>query len=148
MQGHYCTLRVIGKCKDLESNAERKPDVENFELFCRMMERKEWEGLLFGDISAIILYNRFHYCKRLLARPHIHHRLVNGSDYPLPMLRVLNLTLPMQQSGMLTNEERLLLNEIYEFSPVLYDFCTKRTVQGPNGEKFPASLFKRNYDIF
>jgi hypothetical protein len=138
----------LGKCDDLDAPGDSKPQVENFELFCRMMERPEWENNLFGDISAILLYNRYHYCKRLLAKPHFHHRLVNGSDYPLPMLRFLNLTLPIQKAGMISKQERILLNEVYEFSPVLYDFCIKRTVKGPNGEQFPASLFKRNYKIF
>jgi hypothetical protein len=48
----------LGTCEDLESDAVPRPQVPNFDLFFRMMERKEWEGLLFGDISAIILYNR------------------------------------------------------------------------------------------
>lgn len=113
-----------------------------------MLGRREWEGLLFGDISAIVLYNRMKYCQSLLAQTHLHHRLVNGSDYPLPMLRFLNLTLPFQTFGLITKQERGLLNEIYEHSPLLYDFCLKRTMRGLNGEKLPASIFERNEGLF
>jgi hypothetical protein len=81
----------LGTCEDFESPQEVKPQVPCFDLFFRMMERKEWEGLLFGDLSAIILYNRMRYCSTLLSKRHLHHRLVNGSDYPLPMLRFLKL---------------------------------------------------------
>lgn len=42
------------------------------------------------------------YCSTLLSKTHLHHRLVNGSDYPLPMLRFLNLTLPFQTFGLIS----------------------------------------------
>ena len=134
----------LGTCEDLESPLEVKPQVSNFELFFRMMERPEWEGLLFGDISAIVLLNRMRYCKSLLSKTQFHHRLVNGTDYPLPMMRFLNLTMPFYQFGLITKAERNCLNEIYEYSPVLYDFCLKRTMKGPHGERLPPSLFQRN----
>lgn len=63
---------------------------------------------------VLLAEKRFRYCSTLLSKTHLHHRLVNGSDYPLPMLRFLNLTLPFQTFGLITKEERVLLNEIYE----------------------------------
>ncbi len=59
-----------------------------------------------------------------------------------------SLTLPFQTFGLITKEERVLLNEIYEYSPVLYDFCLKRTMKGQKGERLPASLFMRNTNLF
>ncbi len=138
----------LGTCEDIEAATQLKPQVPCFDLFFRMMERKEWEGLLFGDLSAVVLYNRMRYCQTILSKTHLHHRLVNGSDYPLPMLRFLNLTLPFQTFGLISKEERILLNEIYEYSPLLYDFCLKRTMRGKNGEQLPPSVFVRNRALF
>lgn len=49
-----------------------------------MMADPKYDGLLFGDISAIIAFRRVgRYTKELLEATHIHHRLVYGSDYPV-----------------------------------------------------------------
>ena len=76
-----------------------------------------------------------------------HDRLVNGSDYPLVNMKLLNLTLPFYTSKLISSQERALLNEIYEMNPLLYDIVLKRTVRGPNGERLPASIFVRNKDL-
>ncbi len=59
-----------------------------------------------------------------------------------------SLTLPFQTFGLITKQERALLNEIYEYSPLLFDFCLKRTMRGKNGEQLPACCFVRNRAIF
>ena len=66
---------------------------------------------------------------------------------------------------MLTGEEASLLNQIYDFNPLLFDFMLKQCVKvfffffpssfsfshpqnkGPNGEKFPKSMFLMHKDL-
>jgi len=117
---------------------------ENFDMFLEMMGEPKWEGVLFGDISAVVLNNRSHYIRRILERPEIHHRLVNGSDYPLPAVSILVSTWLLYYRGLITYEERLSLNEIYSANPLLFDFVLKRCLKGPSGEKFPKETFLTN----
>jgi mannonate dehydratase len=132
----------LGKSVDLESETGGKVDC--FQLFLRMMGRPEWEGLLFGDISAITLNNRMKVFIPLLQEKSIHHRLINGTDYPLVNLRLINMMEPYVQKGLITREEKKLLKEIRNYNSMVWDFCIKRTIRGPNGERFPDSMFVRN----
>ena len=52
--------------------------------FLRMMEEPRYQGLLFGEISALTQWRRLDVLETLLDRPELHARLVDGSDYPLP----------------------------------------------------------------
>ena len=36
----------------------------------------------------------------------------------------------------------MVLNELYNYNPLLFDFACKRLVTGPEGERFPPSVFK------
>jgi hypothetical protein len=47
-----------------------------------------------------------------------------------------------EREGFLTAEERAALDEVFEFDPRLFDLVLKRTVRGPGGERFPASVFE------
>jgi mannonate dehydratase len=46
----------LGRNEDLETPS--KPLTENFDLFLRLMSAKHYEGLLFGEISAMTQFNR------------------------------------------------------------------------------------------
>jgi len=61
----------------------------------------------------------------LLKRQDLHSRLVNGSDYPLPAINSLIWTRSLVRSGFITAEERQSLNEIYDYNPLLFDFCAE-----------------------
>ena len=135
---------TMGKNRDLDFKGEPKPLVENFDLFLRMMEEKKYEGLLFADISAITQFNRMKYISKLLEKKEFHHRLVNGSDYPLPLVPMLTMTMPFESGKLITEEERVFLNEIQLINPLLFDFVLKRTLRGPKGEKFSDCIFVRN----
>jgi predicted TIM-barrel fold metal-dependent hydrolase len=135
----HCGSTGVGS--DLDDSEHRR--TENFDLFLRVMGEKRYEGLAFGEISAITQVNR---SKRvpetLLARTDLHARLVNGSDYPLPAINVLYSTRKLQWQGFLTSEERERLNEIYDYNPLLFDLALKRTLHHPEtGRRFPASVF-------
>jgi mannonate dehydratase len=124
---------VVAHCASLGQNpdldAPGQPWVDNFDLFLRLLEEPRWDGRLFGDTSALTQVNRIgRPLRTLLARPELHRRLVNGSDYPLPAINALLQTRAIVKEGLLTEEERGWLNEIDQHDPHLFDFVTKRTV--------------------
>ena len=110
------------------------------------MSAKHYEGLLFGEISAMTQFNRAgRPLYTILAREDLHERLLNGSDYPLPAVNVLIRTKSLTKKGYITSEERNLLNEIYDYNPLLFDLVLKRTLRLPGSDRrFPATMFMRN----
>jgi hypothetical protein len=134
----------LGSCKDLDR--EDQPTTPCFDLFLRLMGERNYEGLLFGELSALLQFNRMPVpFSTLLARADLHHRLVNGSDYPLPAINILIHTRKLARSGFITTEERNYLNEIYDYNPLLFDFVLKRTVRHPQTkQRLPSSVFMAN----
>jgi predicted TIM-barrel fold metal-dependent hydrolase len=134
----------LGDNEDLDSPQRKR--VPNFDLFLRLMDEKRHEGLLFADISAMTQYNRTgRPLTTILQREDLHERLVNGSDYPLPAINLLIRTSALVKQGYITSEERVSLNEIYDYNPLLFDFALKRTIRVPGTEKrLPASTFMAN----
>jgi len=144
---------IVAHCAGLGSNQDldsREPRlVSNFELFMRLMSEKRYEGLVFGEISAMTQFNR---CgsplTTILEREDLHDRLVNGSDYPLPAVNVLIRTKPLVQQGYINADERQSLQEIYDYNPLIFDFVLKRTIRLPGTEKrLPASVFMTNANL-
>ena len=138
---------IVAHCASLGSNPDLDdPEAEpqtNFDYFVRLMEEKRYEGLLFGEISATAQFNRLPGpLVTMLARTDLHARLVNGSDYPLPAINVLVRTGRLVDLGLITDEERDQLREIYDYNPLLFDFVLKRALKDPKtGRGFPASVF-------
>jgi hypothetical protein len=134
----------LGENEDLD-DPERKR-IPNFDLFMRLMDDKRYEGLVFADISAMTQFNRIGKpLTTILSREDLQERLVNGSDYPLPAINVLIRTSPLVKQGYLTPEERLCLQEIYNYNPLLFDFALKRSMKLPGTQKrLPASVFMTN----
>jgi predicted TIM-barrel fold metal-dependent hydrolase len=140
---------IVAHCASLESSVDLDDPKQslcvNFDLFLRLMDDPKYEGLVFGDLSATTQRNRIPGPLRtLLQRTDLHPRLVNGSDYPLPAVNIVISTALLVDEGFLTEKERERLNEIYDYNPLLFDFVLKRTVRGPNGEKFPSSVFREH----
>lgn len=143
-------LRVImahaassGTGEDLDHPGTR---ASNFDLFVRMMEDEKYKGLLFADISATAQINRAPGpILELIRRTEWHGRLVNGSDYPLPAVRCVIWPSQLALLGLITNEERKGLDEIYSCNPLLYDFVLKRTLRDPKtGTRLAPSIFLEN----
>jgi hypothetical protein len=134
----------FGDDEDLDD--PRKPLVSSFDLFLRMMEEKRYEGLLFGEISAVTD------CLRdrrpigvLLERTDLHPRLVDGSDYPIPAVNVLVWTGRFVRWGYLDAADEAPLDEIYGVNPLLFDYVLKRRLRHPeSGARFPPSVFQAN----
>ncbi len=134
----------LGSNEDLDSKDRKQTD--NFDLFLRLMDEKRYEGLVFGEISAMTQFNRSGTPLRtMLAREDLHDRLVNGSDYPLPAVNLLIRTRPLVKQGYINVSEAESLKEIYDYNPLLFDFVLKRTLKLPEtSRRFPASVFMTN----
>jgi predicted TIM-barrel fold metal-dependent hydrolase len=134
----------LGTCADFDRGQGKT--AECFELFLRLMDDPRYRGLLFGEISAMLQFNRMPWpFATILKRQDLHPRLVNGSDYPLPAINALIWTRSFVRSGFITAEERLALNEIYDYNPLLFDFVLKRTMRHPETkQKLSPSIFMAN----
>jgi mannonate dehydratase len=133
----HCATR--GEDEDLDHPGRRQP---SFALFGRLMERPEWKGRLFGDISAILLRNRRpDVIGALLARTHWHDRLLNGSDYPLPGILPLISPAALAAHGLLPREAVADLELLREHNPLYFDLAVKRVLNW-QGKTFPARVFE------
>jgi predicted TIM-barrel fold metal-dependent hydrolase len=141
---------IVAHCAGLGTNqdldAKDRRVVDNFDLFLRLMGDKRYDGLVFGEISAMTQFNRSGKPLRtMLEREDLHERLVNGSDYPLPAVNVLIRTRPLVKQGYIDSSEAESLREIYDYNPLLFDFVLKRRLRLPGTSKrFPASIFMAN----
>lgn len=144
---------VVAHCASLGMSVDLDdpggPLVSSFDLFLRLMDEEKYEGLLFGEISAMTQFNRVgHPLETMLEREDLHHRLVSGSDYPLPAINSLIHTSQLADLGFITEKERELLIEIYDYNPLLFDFVLKRTLEHPEtGQRFPPSVFMTSVEL-
>jgi mannonate dehydratase len=140
----------LGKNPDLD--APNTPMVDNFDLFLRLMREPQWNGKLFGEVSAMTIVNRVgRPLAEVLRDDAVAARLVNGSDYPLPAINVLMQTGAVADKGFITAEERELLNEIDRADPLLMDFVMKRCLRlQENGseKKLPDATFMLRPEVF
>ena len=134
----------LGSCADLDNGGDKKANC--FDLFMRLMDEPKYQGLVFGEVSAMLQFNRMPGpFTTLLKRQDLHPRLVNGSDYPLPAINALIRTRSLASDGFITGEERTALNEIYDYNPLLFDFVLKRTMRHPETkQKLAPSVFMKN----
>ena len=141
---------IVAHCAGLGTNEDLdnagRPQVDNFDLFLRLMDDERYKGIVFGEISAMTQFNRLGKpLTTILARTDLHERLVNGSDYPLPAVNVLIRTRPLVTYGYITETEARSLKEIYDYNPLLFDFVLKRAIRLPGTERrLPVGVFVTN----
>lgn len=130
-----------GSCIDMDD--PNKTHVDCFDLFWRLFNDKQYEGKLFADNSGLTIHARVGKpLDVLLEHPEVHHRLMNGSDYPLPAINILYRTSQLRDLGYLTEAEADALNEIYKFNPLVFDMAMKRTLRHPKtGQQFKPEAF-------
>lgn len=133
----HCATEGIGK--DLDNPGKI---ASNFSLLLRLMRDDRYKDLLFADISAICGFRRVSYLPELLEARDIHSRLVYGSDYPVPAINIVVQTSVLSRYRLITAEQKEVLNELYNYNPLLFDLACKRCLVGPNGGMFPSSVFK------
>jgi mannonate dehydratase len=124
---------IVAHCASLghadDVDRPSAPSVPAFELFARLMDERAHEGLLLGDISAVFQVNRrAAVWQALLGRGGWHARLLNGSDHPLPGLRVLTSYGRLVEAGVLAEALAGPLDALREHNPLLADFVLKRSV--------------------
>ncbi len=110
------------------------PKARNFQLFMQMMREPAYEGLLYGDISAITQVNRApEALQALLEADDLHGRLLNGSDYPLP--GVVPLFSPQQhvRLGLIDPTRAEIVFELQNYNPLLFDLVLKRSLRWKGG---------------
>jgi len=127
-----------GDDEDLDNGNKR---ISSLDLFARLMDTKDYQGLAYGEISAVTLVNHAWAIKKLLERTDWHSRLVNGSDYPLPAIMPLINTRQLHQMGLLESEHLPFLQALKDYNPLMFDFALKRLIRH-QGNKFADSIFE------
>lgn len=132
---------VVAHCATQGSGADldRGGEAPNYDLFDRMMREAAFEGLLFGDISAIAQVNRAEYIPRILSSGWT-RRLLNGSDYPLPGVMPLFDPAALESRGLLPKGSSDSLSAARRSNPLLFDFALKRLLSW-EGRFFPLEAF-------
>lgn len=115
--------------------------VPSFVLFSRLMDDPAYAGRLYADISALTQRNRSEAVLRsLLEREEWHHRLLNGSDYPLPGVMPLISPREFAARGMLDAAAVPVLDRVRQHNPLLFDFVLKRHLHS-RGRRFAPGVF-------
>jgi uncharacterized protein len=115
--------------------------VPSFQLFERLMAEKRYEANLFADISAIPQANRAAALADIVVRDDWTHRLVHGSDYPLPGVMPLFSVDGLVERGWLPKNEATVIKSIREYNPLLFDFVLKRSLR-INGKSLHPKIFE------
>lgn len=145
---------IVAHCASLGSSVDidkgkTANEVPNIELFGRMMDEKPYEQLLLGDISATTQINRLPgTLATLIERDDWHHRLLNGSDYPLPGVVPLFSTKALSKHGYLTANDAEILTRIRRVNPLVFDFVCKRALRY-QGRRLSDTVFstRRHFDL-
>lgn len=127
-----------GDDEDLDHGNRR---VSSIDLFARVMDTPDYQTLAYGEISAITLVNHSWAIKRILERPDWHHRIVNGSDYPLPAIMPLINTKQLHRMGLLDSKHLPFLQALKQNNALMFDFALKR-LMSYQGKQFPAQVFE------
>ncbi len=131
-----------GHDEDMDNNNRSS---KSFELFSRLMDTPAYKDLVFGEISALTLVNHAWAIKPILARQDWQHRLLNGSDYPLPGIVPLISTKELAHMGLLKDEHLLFLQNLRHYNPLMFDFATKRLISFEGNTFSNATFETRNF---
>lgn len=134
---------TLGESPDLDANRdpERAPRVANVALLARLLGERRYEGLLYGDLSAVSQANRAEALPAILGNPAWKGRLLNGSDYPLPAIMPLFSVDTLVREGLLPAGTAPVLRELRHLNPLMFDFVLKRHLAW-RGERFAPSAFE------
>lgn len=133
---------VVAHCATLGNDVDEDGrEVRSFDLFARLMADKQWQGRLFGDISAIVLRNRdLDVVKTLLMETSWHDRLLYGSDYPLTGILPLISLAKFADAGLLPPAAVEPLQTLQDYHPFRFDFTLKRSLSW-QGRRFADRIF-------
>ncbi len=133
---------------------DKTTGVSYFHRLIRMMKEEKYRDRSYAEISMTTLaHNYFGGSGKEVLAELIHHsqvqgvlsqRLINGSDYPVPAISLLNPTGTLRRLDMISDDEKRQLDEIFTYNPILFDFVLKRTVKinaGGTAFRFPDAVF-------
>lgn len=130
----------IGEFVDLDKG-EDADEVSGYQLFKRMMQEPAFEKNLYGGISATVLANHDPEVLADLIRDRsMQHRLVYGSDYPLPGIMPLINTSDFVDKNWLNEAQARFLDALRPSNALLYDFLLKRFLS-VDGHRFDSQVF-------
>lgn len=138
---------IVAHCASLGSypdidRGDKGSEKRSFDLFARMMDERDNEGLLHADISALTQSNRAGTPLRtVIERDDWHPRLLNGTDYPLPGVMPLFSLHRLAAQGYLDMKDIPLLNGIRHHNPLLFDFAVKRRLRW-QGKQIADEVFE------
>jgi uncharacterized protein len=135
---------TFGQDTDLDIG-KNGPLRHHFDLFARLMDAPQYENRLFGEISSLTLRNHEWAIVPLLQRQDWHHRLLNGSDYPLPGVMPLIDSASLYRQGLLDAESVEFLQAIKPYNALLFDFALKRLLHYKNIYFAPAVFQTRPF---
>ncbi len=146
---------VVAHCashgESIDIDDPNRPKRSAFDLFMRLMDEPAYEGQLFGEISAVLLLNRVRrVVPALLRRADLHHRLIHGSDYPIPGIDPLINLVQLWSLNLIDWRDRGPLARLFSENPILGDFVLKRvlTVDGGPAVGFPPAVFCPGRRVF
>ena len=132
----------LGDVIDLRRPDQARPALRNFRVFLDMMREADYRTLLYGDLSAVTQINRApEALKTLLEADDLHHRLLNGSDYPLVGIVPLFSLRQLQRLGLLEAEAAAVVAKLQHHNPLLFDLVLKRSLDW-NGHRFAPDVFE------
>ncbi len=131
----------MGEDRDTDAGPNG-PVVDSFRLFERMLRESRYEKLLYGDISAMTQVNRAGAAlARVVSEQSWHHRLLNGSDYPLPGVMPIFSVDYLVSLGLVEESAAGVLKEIRLHNPLLFDFVLKRHLRA-GGKALSRGVFE------
>ncbi len=134
----------LGTSIDLDQG-ESGPQKPAIKLFERLMDVPEYEGQLFGDLSAITQRNRIKTALPLvLRRDDWGGRLLHATDYPLPGVMALFSLRWLTGEGYLTKEESKVITEVHQHNALLFDLMVKRLMK-KDGKRLAPSVFETRH---
>lgn len=132
---------TMGSNRDIDQGPNGK-EMDNYDLFARLMDEPRYAGKLFGDISAIPQVNRSGLSLTdIIRRQEWHPRLLNGSDFPLPGVMPIFSAKRIADMGLLDARKIDVIKEIRRYNPVLFDFVLKRSMRY-KGMRLADSVFE------
>jgi mannonate dehydratase len=137
----HCATMGTSPDLDAASNPDKAREVRNVDLFARLMDERRYEGLLFGDLSAVTQTNRMEHLPLLLSRREWHPRLLNGSDYPLPGVMPLFSLSGLVKLAVLDPAAVAPLRQLRRANALLFDFTLKRSL-AYRGSRFADAAFE------
>ena len=134
-------MASLGPCVDYDN---KNIEASCFDLFWRMFSNKKYKNTIYADLSGALIYTRIGKpMNKILEHPELQHKIIYGSDYPLPAINFLYRTSQLKKLGYLTEKKARILNEIYKYNPLLFHFVMLRNIKHPKtGKYLKANAFE------